>query len=152
MPPKGPKTVANFLPTGLLRTLGTRLDDVQRLQLLWQKHAGDALARHSEPLSYAGGELHLRVDGPVWASRLRQQEHALVEQLRREPSMYALRSLRVRVTPRASETPEPPPRGTPARANLSPKNEKLLRGVADDIRDTKLRDALRRLAQRDPSR
>ncbi len=114
----------------------------------WQALVGEPMAAHSEPTHYEGGRLTVAADGPAWASRIRQQDAALLRALHADPALGALRAIKVIVRPTtspaaASVAPTPPP------SRISPKAAQLVRSIAESVSDPQLRAALERLGSSD---
>jgi hypothetical protein len=126
--------------------LANYLDEADRLKALWQRLAPMPLAGRSLPVRYEAGCLTLQTDSAAWATRLRQSQGELLARLRREPFFAKLESLHVRVVPAAgAHAPSAAPK--PGKARLSSGAAALLRGVADEVNDPALRDALKRLSE-----
>jgi hypothetical protein len=94
---------------------------------------------------YAEGCLVVNADSSVWSSKVLFQRQTLAQRLRRQPLLAELRTLQVRVRPPAAAKvaiPEAP------RTGLSPVAQCCVAGIAQDIDDPALREALFRLAHR----
>ncbi len=115
------------------------------VRALWAAAVGEPLATHTRPVRYAEGCLVVNADSAVWSSKILFQRQTLAQRLRREPLLAELRTLQVRVRPPAAapvSTPDAP------RPGLSPAAQCCVAGIAQDIDDAALRDALFRLARR----
>jgi len=148
----GPTAIRSHLLPDFLKHLARELDDLSRLKLAWSRCMPAPLSEHTFPRQYEQGSLTIAAYSAAWASRLRQQQTGLIERLRREPGMAALRDLSVRIVPKGESDPaaelrtlfehrKPPQR-------LSPESARLLREVADRVSDPDLSAALNRLANR----
>jgi hypothetical protein len=138
-----PRSIKAF-SAQVLRRFGRHLDDSALWRLRWQALVGEPMAAHSEPILYEAGRLTVAADGPAWASRVRQQEAALVRTLRADPELKALREIKVNVRPtRSAAAPSIAPPRRPSR--ISPRAARLVRDVAASIGDPELRAALERL-------
>jgi hypothetical protein len=128
------------------KTLKTIINRAHYLNELTQKvrhYLAEELAAHCQVANYQAGKLVLIVDSSVWASRLRfsipqlcksLQTLALFEQLK--TIEYTIKSLY-----------EPIAKPAQKKLNLSMANSTLLTTTAEGISDTKLQQALLRLAQ-----
>ena len=139
----GFKTINN-LSNEILRRFGGQLDRLGSLRARWPGLVGEPMSGHSEPTNFEGGRLTVTVRSPAWASRLRQQEVALVRSLRADPAFRALRDIKVRIEPTDPIIkPVPQPRGT---SRVPTQAARLVRSVAETVTDPQLRAALERLA------
>lgn len=141
----GAKRVGACLPAFLTSALSSRIDEVSRLQPLWQRRVVGPLAVHARPVRYAAGLLYVHVDTPAWASRLRHERPALVAALRESRELADLADIRWRVVPR-EEHPLPVPRPPSGGARLSSKAVEAIVRTAPTIAYPPLRAALERLA------
>jgi hypothetical protein len=119
--------------------------DPQRWQELgqaWREAAGEPLATHAVALRYERGQLVLGVDAPVWAARLRHGHGELIGRLRRHERFRDLRTLQVRVLPRALPA-APSPAGRARRPSATVQAQ--LEAIAEAYDSDTLRAALARL-------
>ncbi len=136
------------LSAEILRRFGRELDNLAQLRLRWHALIGDPMAAHCEPTHYEAGRLTVAADGPAWASRVRQQEGALLRALKADPALRALREIKVQVQPtRPVAVPSVAPAQHPSR--ISAKAARLVRSVAASVGDPQLRAALERLGKSD---
>jgi hypothetical protein len=142
----GFKRVRTYLPGGLASALARHADETVRLRTVWQAQVPEPLASHAHPVRYAAGLLFIHIDTPAWASRLRQQQSALMANLRRDPMLRDLADIRLKVVP--TEGSASAPKAAPKPSRLSTKAAGLIDRAADGISDPQLRDALKRLAHR----
>ncbi len=142
-----------YLPADLSAALNRRADEGLRLRQAWISTIPEPLASHAYPVRYAAGLLFVHADTPAWAGRLRHQQPAFVEALRRASVLHDLTDLRVRVVPldSANAIGDSQPKVRRPKSRLSAKAALVIEGSASAIADPDLRAALRRLAQRDPS-
>ena len=97
---------------------------------------------HARLIKLDSGGWVIQTDSPAWATRLRY----VLPELRRQLGEHfktEIPKLQVKVRPQA-EKQSPPGR----RIELNAKNADLLRGVAANVSDQRLGDALMRLAKR----
>ena len=139
----GPKPLENYVSDELLGELRRRGDWLERLQTLWQQHAGAPLMAHSRPISYRSGRLRVQADSSIWRDRVRQQQTRLMQALRQYPGLEDLVELVVRVAP-VSEAASSSEIRKPDR--LSAASAALVSAAAATIEDPQLRDALQRLS------
>lgn len=144
----GPRRIGAFLTGGLSRAVAAYLDEMTRLRAAWQAQVPEPLASRARPVRISQGELHLHVDTPVWASRLRQQQLTLVARLSTDPCFRGVHSLRIKVIPPISSDDDRGPITAVRRGPLSSATGRLLESVAAGIGHPLLRASLLRLAQR----
>lgn len=138
------KNVGAYLPSEALDRITDRLDS---LPTRWKSHVSEPLASHSYPVNYADGRLSVRADTPVWASRLRQSQQEIMNQLRNDSFFTDLRELQVRVLPERSGVSMSGEIGEPRPPSRIPEHAaQLIKSVADGITDPALRNSLARLA------
>jgi predicted nucleic acid-binding Zn ribbon protein len=73
----------------------------ERVRAAWPEVAGEALARHSEPIHLRAGVLRVRVDDPAWGGQFRYLADTLVSALAERVPEAAIRE--ISVTGRAAE-------------------------------------------------
>ena len=140
----GFKTINN-LSNEILRRFGGQLDRLGSLRARWPGLVGEPMSGHSEPTNFEGGRLTVTVRSPAWASRLRQQEVALVRSLRADPAFRSLRDIKVRIEP-TDPIVKPAPSPTRNASRIPSQAARLVKSVADTVSDPQLRAALERLA------
>jgi predicted nucleic acid-binding Zn ribbon protein len=70
------------------------------VQSAWATAVGEAIARHSQPVSERNGVVTVRCDGSVWAAELAMMSKALLKQLEAcSQGGQAVRDLRFVVAP-----------------------------------------------------
>lgn len=102
----------------------------------------EACRPHCWLANYRNGTLYLQTDSSVWGSRLRMQQRAIIQQLKKVPAFAALHSVKVSIQPRY--TAAPPSRSTKP---VSTENAQQLLETAADTEDPALKAALTRLAK-----
>jgi hypothetical protein len=143
----GPKSVGAFLASETLKRITVRLDDMSNLLTRWKTHVGEPMASRSYPVSYVDGRLSVRADTPAWASRLRQSQQDILNNLRRDPYFTSLRELQIRVLPGRGDVLKPERRKDALIPSRIPEHAaQLIQSVAGDIANPALRSALSRLA------
>jgi predicted nucleic acid-binding Zn ribbon protein len=96
-----PRPVGDAL-RAVRRELGTPAPSVfERVRAAWPEVAGEALARHSEPIHLRAGVLRVRVDDPAWGGQFRYLADTLVGALAERVPDAAIRE--ISVTGRADE-------------------------------------------------
>ena len=149
---KGPKNVGAHLPDTMRNRVGVHLDKVSNLLAHWKAHVGGPLASHSYPVSYERGRLSLRADTSAWASRVRHDHGAIIEQLKRDPFFHDLTELYVRVLPERAKARREDKQEEKQEIEVLPPSRisssaaSLIKSVADGITDPALRRSLIRLA------
>lgn len=143
----GSKSIKD-LAAEVLRGFRRQSGDLALLRARWRTLVGEPMAAHCEPTHYEAGRLTVAADGPAWASRVRQQQAGLLQALRAQPALRALREIRVQVQPtKTAAAPSVARARHPSR--LSSKAARLVRGVAESVDDPQLRAALDRLGRLD---
>jgi len=133
------------LSAEVLRRFGRQIDEFAQWRMRWHTLVGEPMTGHSEPILYEAGRLTVAADGPAWASRIRQQEAALLRALRADPTLRGLREIKVTIRPtsaRAAASVAP----TRQPSRLSPRAARLVRSIAETVTDPDLRAALERLS------
>jgi len=97
--------------------------------------------------NYRSGTLYLQTDSSAWGTRLRMQQRAIIQQLKKTSTFAALHSVKVSIQPRY--TAEATPRTAKP---ISAANAQQLLETAEDTEDPALKAALTRLAQTSQSR
>jgi len=92
--------------------------------------------------NYRNGTLYLQTDSSAWGTRLRMQQRAIIQQLKKTAAFTSLHSVKVSIQP--SYTTEAAPRTTKP---ISAENAQQLLETAEDTEDPALKAALTRLAQ-----
>jgi hypothetical protein len=147
MPDRSARKLASYFSSETLFSLGMPRDmqALPQLSLAWAETVGEPLVQHVIPLRYSDGCLSLQADSSVWASKIRHQQQALIDQLRAHPALRQLSLLKVRIAPLQRERVKPLRK--PSLKRPSVETLTLLAQVADDITDPGLRDALKRLGR-----
>ena len=140
----GLKPLEVFVSPGIFARIRQHHDWLQALQSAWQQHVGLPLASHAHPVSYRSGRLLVHADTSVWADRVRQQQHRLMQTLRQSPLLEELMQVSVRVAPAETASQVVTQRG----ARLSKASATLINSAATAIEDPDLRAALQRLGSR----
>jgi len=141
----GPKNIRSYI-SGEVAARAQQADIVQQtLKPLWKQVVGDDIANHSCPVRIEGQSLLVQADSSLWSNQIRHRYADFVRQLQRFPDLRQIAELRVRVVP-ANQAPGPE-KADHARPNLSSGASKMISGVAKDIDDDSLREALIRLSR-----
>jgi hypothetical protein len=98
---------------------------------------------HVHTAGLENGILHICVDSPVWATRLRFQQQAITRQLS-DKIKLTIKSLRILVKPAAVSIPSSYTR----KPYFSRSSADLLKGLGNNTQDPQLREALLKLAKR----
>ena len=109
-----------------------------------QQLLGPSLAGHCRVANITRDSLVLQAASAAWGSRLRYLAPSLLQQLSKRLGWNEVKHTKVQVRPEAFPEREKPAR----RAHLSRKSAAMLREVAENTEDPRLRDALLRLSQR----
>lgn len=143
MPPR-PKArpIAHWLQASetLRQLLQQSREQLELLQLV-RSRLPDPLCDHCRSAALHGTELHLTVDSPAWAGRLRFMQGTLQQALRQVG--IPISTLKVATNP---GDPLPKRRHRPPLGTLSPNIAEMIRQSAAATADPALRDALSRLS------
>ena len=147
MPDRTARKLASYFSSETLFGLGMPRDMqvLPQLCVAWAETVGEPLVQHVVPRRYSDGCLSLQADSSVWASKIRHQQQAIIDQLRAHPAFSQLSLLKVRIAPLERERIKPARK--PSLKRPSAETLTLLAQVADDITDPGLRDALKRLGR-----
>ncbi len=92
--------------------------------------------------NYRNGTLYLQTDSSVWATRLRMQQRAIIQQLKKTTVFSALHSVKVSIQPRSTIEKKPQ-----SAKPISAVNAQQLLETAADTDDPALKAALIHLAK-----
>lgn len=98
--------------------------------------------QHCWLANYRNGTLYLQTDSSAWGTRLRMQQRAIIQQLKKNPTFAALHSIKVSIQPRYT-TESTAQSARP----ISAANAQQLLETAADTEDPALKAALTRLAK-----
>lgn len=141
-----PKSMAQLL-AGSPDSLHAVLAHTQRLEHLnraLQHCLPTPLNQHCQVANLRDNTLILHADSSAWALKLRYSTTRLLQQLRQQPRLQALRTIEVKVRPISIAMVRPE---KIRHAHMSKKTARLLDDIADNIIDDRLKMALRRLAR-----
>jgi hypothetical protein len=138
------KPIATHLlkPSGPLHNLYIKTRILKGFQRIIERCLPSAMLSHVKISSYRNNTLHLIIDNPHWATRLRYIEQDLIKKLKSADEFHQLNRIRYSVRPSYS----PPQHDKPARA-ISADNAKHIASVAKYIEDEQLRKALIKLSK-----
>jgi len=100
------------------------------------------LAQHCQIAAVERGKLIILASSSAWATRLRLQQSKIVKGFQDIP----IQSISTQIMPEAVSSTQPSPLKRPK--NMSKKTSNLLIELSETTSDPKLKQALRRLAQR----
>jgi hypothetical protein len=142
MPAKLPNSIARLLEGKTLAPLLRHAERLRNVARILHHLLPPSLQDHCQVVNLRDGVLHLGVDSPAWASRLRFQIPKILKELGAYPGL-GINALRVRVVPAGRSLSKPA-----SRPRLSPQSARLLRQTATGLSDPRLRAALLKLASR----
>jgi len=141
-----PKTARSFRDIALhnnnaLAALYRHSQDILKIQNIIKDHLGTPLNQHFSVANYGTDSLIIVADSPVWASRLRFRTAEILQLARNTPWLQGLRSIRIKINPRSDRVAgrEKPPA-------VSPETRRLLRRVAENTTDSRLKAILLNIA------
>lgn len=108
----------------------------------WAEAAGEALARHTEPVEVEGGVLVVACDPPAWRAPVENLADVLVQRVGQIDPRLRVRAIRVRLVPRRREAVPP---SSPRERPLAPEVEALHQAWVSDVADGPRRELLLRL-------
>lgn len=122
-----------------------------RIMQTWPGAVGPAIARHAQPAAIRGGKLTLIVDSPAWMQQLALLKPELIAKLNGRLGRETVRDIILKFGEVERRGDEPPAREADAAALTGEEKEKIgacVRGIGDQD----VRDALRRLLEKDELR
>lgn len=125
-----------------LKTLVNKAHYLAELTAIVRRYLAEDLAEHCQVANYTAGKLKVLVDSSVWASRLRFCLPHLSKTLQSVPAFGELRQIDYSVQP-LYKTLARTPKSKPI---ISTASAELITSTAQSISDTKLQQALLRLA------
>ena len=128
-----------------LSTLYGKLSEFKTCEKLIKKHLPEKLAQHFKITDIKNNTITLSVKNPTLLSLLRYEKLNLLQKLRTDEKMYALRSIELKLEaphlrPKTSPTIQHPP-------HFSHKSIDSIDSAAKHCTSSKLRKALERLAE-----
>ena len=136
------KKICNYLLGHVFTQWSHERDIARKLECAWNDRVSPPLSMHAHPASYRAGRLVVHTDSSLWANRLRYQQKHSMQTLRQHPFFVDLVELRVRVAPRSQAKPAD---SNQPQARLSEASTRVIKAVAEDIKDPALTAALERL-------
>jgi hypothetical protein len=141
----GPKTIRSYI-SGEAAARAQQAEMLrQKLAPLWEQVAGTDIASHSHPVRMEGRCLLVHADSSLWSNQIRHRYPDFIERLQQFTELRQIAELRVRVVP-PNQAPGPEKAEHP-RPSLSSGASEVISGVAKDIQDDTLREALMRLSR-----
>jgi len=144
------KSVAKFLSAqnSGLHTLLEHAHQLREFTLALQKILQEILPNPelSEHVRFANlrdDTAVITTDTPAWLTQLRYQAPTILKRLKQQPGLQGLRKIQFKILPTSQAPILKPAR----RATLSTYSADVLKSAANDIEDTELSEALRRLSQ-----
>jgi predicted nucleic acid-binding Zn ribbon protein len=114
----------------------------------WDRTVGPAIARHAQPQGLRAGKLSLVVDSPAWMQQLSLLKPELIEKLNRDLGRATVKDITLKLGEVAPGNRISPEEELP-RAALSAEEREKIEGYVKDIGEPSIRDAIRRLFERD---
>lgn len=141
----GPKTIRSYI-SGEAAARAQQAEMLrQTLAPLWEQVVGTDIASHSHPVRMEGRCLLVHADSSLWSNQIRHRYPDFIQRLQQFPELRQIAELRVRVVP-SNQAPGPEKAEHP-RPSLSSGASEVISGVAKDIQDDTLREALMRLGR-----
>lgn len=131
-----------FRNSSTLRQLMVHSQRLATLQTQLEQCLQEAARPHCKVGAFDEGCLILIITDGAWATRLRYQKNILIKQLRNFSTFMELQHIQFRIEPKTE-----PQIKTRARPVLSADAAALLEATANNVEDSKLQAALRRLAK-----
>ncbi len=133
------------------RGLQSRLSEY-RIFSQWEKTVGSVIAGHAQPVSVRGSKLFLIVDSPAWMQQLSLLKPEIIEKVNRSLGKESIREIglnigEVQAVRSATDQGE---RAEPIK--LSREERAQIESIVAGIENAEVRQALRRLMEKDFSR
>jgi hypothetical protein len=114
----------------------------------WERTVGGVIASHARPVSVRGSRLFLAVDSPAWMQQLSLLKPEIIEKVNRGLGRKdAIREIALNLGEVTASQRFSPPRTVPY--ELSAEEQNKIAGLTAEIRDPEVREALRRLIEKD---
>jgi hypothetical protein len=132
------------------RGIQSRLSEY-RIFAQWENTVGSLIAGHAQPVSVRGSKLFLAVDSPAWMQQLSLLKPEIIGKVNKSLGKNAIREIglnlgQINVERRPAED-EPG-----VAVALSPDERAKIESTVGEIRDPDVRQALRRVMEKDFSR
>jgi hypothetical protein len=114
----------------------------------WEKAVGKVIARHAQPCAMRGKKMTLVVDSPAWMQQLSLLKPEIVEKVNRRLGHNTIRDIMLKLgelAPRAGEAPE----DLPVLADLDRDELEKIEFALQDLHDPEIREAVRRVMEKD---
>jgi hypothetical protein len=132
------------------RGLQSRLSEY-RIFGQWEKTVGSLIACHAQPVSVRGSKLFLAVDSPAWMQQLSLLRPEIINKVNKSLGKHAIREIGLNLgqisVVRSRDEEE-----LGAAVDLSADERAKIERTVGDIRDPYVRQALRRVMEKDLSR
>jgi hypothetical protein len=129
------------------RGMQSRLQEY-RISGQWARTVGLAIARHAQPLTLRGGRLVLIVDSPAWMQQLSLMRPEIIEKLNHNVGAQTVREITLKLGEIAS-SPMQSPAGERIPAEITPEERQRIEQSLHVIDDDDIRDAIKRMIEKD---
>ncbi len=140
------KHVSNYLgqENNILQDIVRNGKTLARLTRMVAKYLDDDLVKHFVVASYSKNKLTLCIDNAAWATRLRYELNNLLQLLKQNNTFASLEEIKLIIS---KDYYQQRPKSTLQKPSLSEGNANYMQDVASDMVNTKLKNALLRLAK-----
>lgn len=139
------KKVNSFLLRDELGNLFSKLKELKTLNEKIAKLLDPNLAPYCQVANMSGNKLVLLVANGSVATQIRFNTRDLLMQLKKDPDLARIQEIQCKVRPQFSTKPSSPWEKMPP---LTAKTAELVDGIADAVKDSALRDILKKIASR----
>lgn len=143
---KSKKPIAFLETDSTVHVLWHKLKKVEQLHTLVSKHLDKSLQSYCKVTSFVSGKLTIVAANSSIASQLHFQRAELMRKLKQEPALGSLQTIHCKVQVHNKRTFRAPTKARIVKP-LSKETAKVISDIADGISDTKLREAMKKLAK-----
>jgi len=118
----------------------------------WEQAVGSLIAGHAQPVSVRGSKLFLAVDSPAWMQQLSLLKPEIIEKVNKSLGKAAIREIGLNLGEITSLRSPAGRDAAPATVTLSPEERATIESTVAGIGDADIRQALRRVMEKDVAR
>ncbi len=126
-----------------LSDLLEKTQSLQKLQAIFNSFVTEALATHCIVANYEKETLVLLTDSASWSTKIRFTTPELLKQLKTTKPFSDIKKIKCKIRPKENESVQIKKRKL---MNISPENARMIKTMANTIKDERLRKSLLNLA------
>jgi hypothetical protein len=132
-------------PNSQLSNLIAKVNQLHQLNQSLSKILDPKLTAHCQITSLENETLTLLVDNSSWGTKIRYMSPDIIEKMQQIPTLYQIKHLKCIVRPNKQHN-RSKNKQLEQKLTISDENAQLLRSIANNIKDKKLKEALIQLA------